>query len=756
MNVAKFLLTLAVFIAMLFAGHPVLAQTIYVREIRVTGVSDGFLEGRLEVEVHMYEQFTQDSARFLGCSGQIHGLEHVDVSDLHYVGLSAFFVKPAGGNLILADIANKNIFLITSEDDVNPCPLQYGGGVSAIDGLIGQSQIFTGSNLAGLQFLSFNKVQHLLIGAGDYILPYKLTDQSQVIGTRALSSNGGCWGDFDNDGDFDLFIPNGRNAGAINDKNQLFLNRGDGSFQEVTTGPVVQDDGNSTGCTCADYDNDGDVDLFVTNEGPNFLYANNGSATFTRITTGPIANDNEKSTGAAWGDYDNDGDLDLFVTNAKDQRNSLYINNGHGTFSKADSSNILVSEANSSTGCNWIDYDGDDDIDLFVTNTDNRRNFLYRNLGGGGAFEKVTSGVLVTDNKSSLGASWADYDNDGDLDVLVVNGKSQSHDFYTNSGNGIFSRRNFFANSTSDTVGVGSSWGDFDNDGDVDLFMTTSEAVHTNQISQGGFLFPIAGYYGLVGSGRFFGRSGNVVDYDNDGALDFFVARFRSTNSLYRNDGGNNNWLKVRCRGIASNRSAIGAKVRAKAMINGKPVWQLHEISSQTGHSAQNGLEAHFGLSTAPLVDSLLIQWPSDSVSVLTNVAVNRVIDVTESIITGVAERTEALPLKFVLAQNHPNPFNPSTTIKYELPQPAGVKLEIFDMMGRRVRTLVNQRQSAGQYTMTWDGRNEQGETIASGVYLYQLRAVSSTGSGSTGSGSTGSGSTGSGFVQTRRMALVQ
>jgi hypothetical protein len=512
----------------------------------------------------------------------------------------------------------------------------------------------------------------------------------------------------------------------------------------VTTGPVVQDDGNSTGCTCADYDNDGDLDLFVTNEGPNFLYANNGSAAFTRITTSPIANDNEKSTGAAWGDYDNDGDLDLFVTNAKDQRNSLYINNGNGTFSKADSSNILVSEANSSTGCNWIDYDGDDDIDLFVTNTDKRRNFLYRNLGGG-AFEKVTSGVLVTENKSSLGASWADYDNDGDLDVIVINGNGQSHDFYTNDGKGAFSKNSFSfgSSSTSDTTGIGSSWGDFDNDGDADLFLTRSEVVYINRVSQGDF-FRVAGYYGLVGSGRFFGQSCNVVDYDNDGALDFFVARFRSTSLLYRNDGGNNNWLKVRCRGMASNRSAIGTKVRAKAMINGKPVWQLHEISAQTGHAAQNGLEAHFGLGSASLVDSLMIHWPSDSVSVLSNVAVNRVINVTESIITAVAERTEAVPLKFVLAQNHPNPFNPSTTIKYELAQSAGVKLEIFDMMGRHVRTLVNQRQPAGRYAITWDGRNEQGEALASGVYLYQLRA---------GDPSAGSGR---GFVQTRRMALVR
>jgi len=731
MNVAKFLSGLAIFLAMSFAGHPVLAQTISVREIRVTGESDGIFGGALEVEVHMYWQFSPDSVQFLGCSGQAHGLEHVDVSDIQYIGLSGFFQKPAGGSLQLVDVANKNIFLITAEDDSNPCPVPYGLDFIGVDDLIGKSEIFSGAELANLKLTTFGNVKHLLIGAGDYTLQYKFTNQSQVIGNRADASNGGCWGDFDNDGDPDLFIPNGRSFGTTNDRNQLFLNFGDGSFQEVKTGPVVTDDGNSTGCTCADYDNDGDVDLFVTNDGPNFLYANNGNATFTKITTGPVVTDNFKSTGAAWGDYDNDGDLDLFVANGdRDiQKNSFYINNGNGTFRQADSTNIVVSEASSSTGCNWVDYDGDDDVDLFVTNTNNQRNFLYRNLGGG-AFQKISSGVLVTDNKSSSGASWADYDNDGDQDVLVANGSGQSHDLYINDGRGAFARKGLVRgfSSTFDTTGVGSSWGDFDNDGDRDLF--TSFYTFTNQLPQGE-LQATAGYGVSVS-----GRSGNLVDYDNDGALDFFAARFRLANLLYRNDGGDNNWLKVRCRGTVSNRSAIGAKVRAKAVINGKPVWQLHEISSQTGHAAQNGLEAHFGLAQAAVVDSLVIHWPGGSASVLANVAVNKVLEVTETIGTRVADNTIAAPTTFALAQNYPNPFNPSTTIKYELPQQVEVKLEIYDLMGRRVRTLVNQRQQAGQYAITWDGRNEQGQAVASGTFIYQLRAGT--------------------FMQVRRMALVR
>jgi len=734
MQLTKFFALCAIGLALFFGSDRVSAQTIYVREIRVTGERDGF--GALEVEVHMYWRFSQDSVRFLGCSGQNQGLRNVDVSDIHYVGLSGFFQKPAGGNLVSTDIANKNIYLITSEDDVNPCPVEYGGSLFVYDDLIGQSEIFNGNQLANLKAMTFGRVKSLLIGAGDYTRFYKLTDQSQVIGNRALASNGGCWGDFDNDGDPDLFIPNGRGAGATNDKNQLLLNRGDGTFQEVRTGAVVEDDGNSTGCTCADYDNDGDVDLFVTNEGPNFLYANDGRATFTKITTGPVVTDNLKSAGAAWGDYDNDGDLDLFVATKDHQKNALYLNLGGGRFTKADSTNIVVNEASNSTGCNWVDYDGDGDVDLFVTNTDNQRNFLYRNFGG--RFEKITSGVLVTDNKSSLGASWADYDNDGDLDVLVVNGKGQRHDFYTNSG-GNFSRQDFFESSASDTVGIGSSWGDFDNDGDPDLFTTTSYALYINQVSQGEFLYPTVGYG--VPSFSSFGRSGSMVDYDGDGALDFFAARFRATNWLYHNDGGNNNWLKVRCKGLKSNRSAIGAKVRVKARINGKMIQQVQEISAQTGHSAQNSLEAHFGLGTAPAVDSLIIRWPAGGVEVLTNLAANRVINLTEDTTTAISENVVEAPITYALEQNHPNPFNPSTMIKYALSKQVTVKLEIFDMLGRHVRTLVNQLQQVGHYAITWDGRNEQGQAVASGTFLYQLRAVPSTGSG---------------FVQTQRMALVR
>jgi len=727
-------------------------DNLYVREIRVTGEGDGIFDTNLEVEVHLYEYISQDSARFLGCSGENQGLRSVDVSEILYLDLSAYFEKPnLGGRVTLADIQNKQIFLITGEDDANRCPVEFGVGdqIGNSDDLIGKSAVFAGAQLAKLQLKNFGRVVHILIGVGDYQRPGRFTDRSTLLGSTADASNGACWGDFDNNGAPDLFVANGRRSptSTTNDKNQLFLNRGDGSFTEVTSGPVVTDDGNSTGCTCGDYDNDGDLDLYVTNIGPNFLYANNGNATFTRITQGDIVTDNLASTAAAWGDFDRDGDLDLFVANAQDQGNLLYVNNGNGSFAKADPSSSVVSERSHATGCNWVDYDGDGDPDLFVTNTDRQRNFLYRNLGNG-AFVKVTVGALVADDYSSRGASWGDYDNDGDLDVFVADSSSQSGNLYTNNGNGTFSKpgRGDLTKNLSSYV---SSWGDLDNDSDVDVAGPGNE-MFLNSISGSRVFWRLAGVNVSIDTS---GRSLSWVDYDLDGQLDVYIARHAAQNKLYRNEGGNNNWLKVRCRGTVSNRSGIGAKVLAKVVINGSAqggVWQLVEISAQTGHGGHGNLEAHFGLAEASTVDSLVVKWPSGRVDVRAPVAVNQTLTIIESGGTAVDENTNAAPATFILGQNYPNPFlsgaqsrfagNPETTIEYAIPPQATgkaeVTLRIYNLQGQLVRTLVEQRQPAGRHVITWDGRDEQNRLAASGVFLYQLQVGN--------------------LVQTRKLALVR
>jgi len=212
------------------------------------------------------------------------------------------------------------------------------------------------------------------------------------------------------------------------------------SFTKITIGDLVNDGANSQACSWGDYDNDGDLDLFVANRNNqnNFLYLNNGNGTFTKVTSGSIVNDGGDSQGGSWGDYDNDGDLDLFVANRNNQNNFLYLNNGNATFTKISSGSI-VNDGGHSEACSWGDYDNDGDLDLFVANRYNQNNFLYLN-NGNGTFTKVTSGSIVNDGGDSQGGSWGDYDNDGDLDLFVANRNNQNNFLYLNNGNATFTK----------------------------------------------------------------------------------------------------------------------------------------------------------------------------------------------------------------------------------------------------------------------------------------------------------------------------
>jgi enediyne biosynthesis protein E4 len=239
------------------------------------------------------------------------------------------------------------------------------------------------------------------------------------------------WIDINNDGWTDLMITNGPQGGQ---NNFLYINNGNGSFTAVAGDPVVSDNAPSDGATWSDMDNDGDLDAFVVNwyNVKNLMYSNNGAGTFTQIITGSPVTDLGYSETASWGDYDNDGLVDLYVTNsAGTLRNFLYHNDGNGAFTKVVTGSPVTDQM-PSRSVNWTDLDNDNDPDLFVTNEGNQHENIYRNDAG--MFTKITTGDLVNNAGNTMSSSWADIDNDGDLDVVLCNDGSNNA-LFRNDGN---------------------------------------------------------------------------------------------------------------------------------------------------------------------------------------------------------------------------------------------------------------------------------------------------------------------------------
>src|SRR5207247_296546 len=338
--------------------------------------------------------------------------------------------------------------------------------------------------------------------------------------------------------------------------------------------PVVESGGNSRGCAWADFDNDGWLDLFVANEQNqnNFLFRNDGSGGFTRVTTGEIVSDHGNSFGCGWADYDNDGYQDLFVANYG-QRSFLYHNQRDGTFMKITSGDVVTNVANSA-GCAWGDYDNDGYLDLFVANL-GQKNFLYLN-NGDGSFTSIQNRGIGQEASYSWSGAWADFDNDGHLDLFVANGQPNGTGvkdlLYRNRGDGTFEKITLGSLVNDNSAGDGCAWGDYNNDGFLDLFVTN-----------------------LNGQNNF----------------------------LYRNNGNSNHWLTIQCAGRISNRSAVGTRLELTAEIAGTPVRQIREISAGSGYGSQNSLLVHFGVGQTTNIPGLRIRWPSGLVQDLANLRVD-------------------------------------------------------------------------------------------------------------------------------------
>lgn len=442
--------------------------------------------------------------------------------------------------------------------------------------------------------------------------------------------------------------------------------------------------GDNWGITFVDYNNDQFDDIFIPSydETASTLYINNGNGTFS----GTSISDPASSLAASWGDYDNDGFLDLVVANNVGSDNFLYKNNS-GVLSKVDAASLMVGDGYSHS-ISFVDYNNDSYVDLFVSDYfDSKFNQLYKNTGTGG-FEKVNSGILVNDAISTIGTTWADvnndgwmdaflpvhngsnvlyinnrdgsfskqemgdshpsvgssfgdYDNDGDLDLFVANASGVDNFLYRNDG-GVFTLMSNSVVSSDGGNSHGSTWGDFDNDGWLDLFVTNDQdGAKFLYLNDGdGTFTKITTSPIIIPDGNSFGVAS--ADFNNDGNLDVAIANHSGDeNFLYQNNNSNgNNYINLVLQGTNSNASALGTKIFLTATINGQSVTQLHEVSGQTGGGAgsQNSLVQHFGLGDATTIDLIRIEWPSGYEQVLTNVTPNQKMTIVEedgSLVTG-------------------------------------------------------------------------------------------------------------------------
>ena len=486
-----------------------------------------------------------------------------------------------------------------------------------------------------------------------------------------LESNGagGTWLDYDGDGLPDLYLVNsGPLAGVTHcapgtarQPNRLYHNRGDGTFEDVTHKAGLEGAGYCTAAIAADYDNDGHTDLFVTAVGHSYLYHNRGDGTFEDVTQkAGVGNDGGSGIGAVFFDADNDGNLDLFVANYltfdpnyqlyfnpdaypgplsyKPQFNKLYRNRGDGTFEDRSESSGIKITGHRAMSVAVLDYNQDGAPDLYISN-DGTPNLLLAN-DGAGHFKDVALEAGVAFNAmgeaaGSMAATVGDCNGDGFNDILVT--RLGYGSLYMGTPKGIYDDRMMasgLGTLTAQFVGWGGCFLDFDNDGDLDIFIANGDAHYLvgweslllENRGDGSYM-DAAAKGGAYFKTKVRARGSAVADYDNDGRPDVVVTTMADRPFLLHNrEQSGNHWITLDLEGTRSNRDGFGAQVTLTA--GGKTY--VAESRCVFGFLMQSERRLHFGLGKAATVDRLEIKWPSKQTQELKNIRSDQVLKVRE------------------------------------------------------------------------------------------------------------------------------
>ena len=503
-----------------------------------------------------------------------------------------------------------------------------------------------------------------------------------VEGTGA----GVCFLDYDSDGFMDLYFVSGTWTKNVSDNegrdlrgklgNKLFRNSGDGKFTDVTEGAGVGGNGVfSSGCSAADYDNDGHLDLYVLNYGKNTLYHNNGNGTFADVTEKSGLAEQRWSLAGIWFDYNNDGYLDIFVANYllyddgkfrdfypaagypgplsyNPESSALYRNNGDGTFTDVsnETGTYKLSRAMSAT---VADFRNTGLLDIFVTN-DASANHFFQNTGKNTFVESATGyDIAYGENGqgvSSMGPVVGDVNRDGLLDIFIPN-LNYCILFQQSVTNG----QRLFVDRTAVTglsvaLGQYAGWGailfDYDNDSWLDLFISHGNAHHeyvqenTLMRNRGnGMFYDVSTESGQHFKEKYVARGATWADIDNDGDIDIVIANLNDRPILLRNDGGDsaNHWLTVdaKLEFATGKRDAIGARV--SVTLGGLKL--IEDLVPSRGYMSQGDPRLHFGLGKATVADSIEIRWPDGTVDRFEQVKANQILKLTHKATTNGAQR---------------------------------------------------------------------------------------------------------------------